>query len=342
MRITWFHKVIVSLAALGLMLAISLPAAAQGSIIGITKSSESVEAGSTLTIDYRYSGAGDPVEGLANINGTVVSEIDGPTDVGGGVIVTVVNTGAGEYQVTIEVPADYPGDTIDYDLTVLAGPSDYDAHTPTTTSVPVTSIPDPGDGLIPGPDRFSIAGIGVDKFTIPAGAPDVFDFTFIGPNGVPVLFGLADGGLQDFFPLDPGIYTVTETVPPGWTLVSVACDALDVVFGFPGGVSVSTVNLGAGSVTIDLKPDEFVICVFTNAQDDDDDDGAATPPPTGIGGGADTGDGSSAGDGGSAGGPPTALPTTGSAGLADQNAGGLSGSWLASWRSRPPAWPSPG
>ena len=86
-------------------------------------------------------------------------------------------------------------------------------------------------------------------------------------------------------------------------------------------MSVSTVNLGAASVTIDLNPDEFVICVFTNAQDGDDDDGddgAATPPPTGTGGGADTGDGDTAG------GPPTALPTTGSAGLANQDAGGLS------------------
>ena len=100
----------------------------------------------------------------------------------------------------------------------------FDENFPGTTTITVIEIPaptpedgmtpTPEDGIVPTPDRFSVAGIGMDKFTVPAGAPDVFDFTFSGPGGV-VPFGLADGGMQDFFLLDPGLYTVTETVLPG-------------------------------------------------------------------------------------------------------------------------------
>lgn len=136
--------------------------------------------------------------------------------------------------------------------------------------------------VVPTPDRGSISGIGVEKLAIPASGMNSAGFTFMGSNGVSVRFNMAHLGLLDFYPLDPGIYNITESIVPGWTLVSITCEAL-VPF-VSVGSSVSIPNVGAGSVEIDLRPSEFVICIFTNAQDGDDSGASA-------GGGAGAGAG---------------------------------------------------
>ncbi len=62
-------------------------------------------------------------------------------------------------------------------------------------------------------------------------------------------FSLADGQSNDSGDLDPGTYSVSETVPQGWDLASAVCDDQS---------SPSSISLAAG---------ETVTCVFTNEKD---------------------------------------------------------------------------
>ena len=62
-------------------------------------------------------------------------------------------------------------------------------------------------------------------------------------------FSLADGQQNDSGDLDPGTYSVSETVPQGWDLASAVCDDQS---------SPSSIGLAAG---------ETVTCVFTNEKD---------------------------------------------------------------------------
>ncbi len=67
-------------------------------------------------------------------------------------------------------------------------------------------------------------------------------------------FSLKHDGSQTYSALDgltAGTYTVVETVPAGWELTDISCD---------GG----SVTIDAPLVTIDLGPDDDVVCTFTN------------------------------------------------------------------------------
>ncbi|MDO8689005.1 MAG: hypothetical protein Q7R39_03175, partial [Dehalococcoidia bacterium] len=93
----------------------------------------------------------------------------------------------------------------------------------------------------------------VDKVTIPAGDPTVFQFTTSYPPGS---FSLTDAALpNDSGLLTPATYAVSENTPPiGWTLASATCSD-----GSPVGAIV-------------LDPGETVTCRFTNRKTD-------VPPP---------------------------------------------------------------
>ncbi len=93
-------------------------------------------------------------------------------------------------------------------------------------------------------------------------------FAFTGDLGA---FSLSDGGTdpdsETFGGLDPaaGPFAVTEAAVAGWSLDSISCDDPDV-----------TVDLGTGTVTIDLAAGEHITCTFTNSQP------TTTDCPTGM------------------------------------------------------------
>lgn len=86
--------------------------------------------------------------------------------------------------------------------------------------------------------------------------PQVFDFT--GDLGA---FALDDDGVGansvTFAGLLPGAYSVSETVPVGWSLGSIVCDDPD---------NGSAVDVLAGTAAIDLDAGEAVSCVFVNTE----------------------------------------------------------------------------
>ena len=88
------------------------------------------------------------------------------------------------------------------------------------------------------------------KETAPPGSDQQFGFT--GDLGA---FSLAGGESSTIADLDPGAYTVAEVVPDGWELTDITCTDAD------GG---TVVDLGAGSVAIDLDAGEQVACTFLN------------------------------------------------------------------------------
>ncbi len=89
------------------------------------------------------------------------------------------------------------------------------------------------------------AGIVVQKQTEPDGSTQAFDFS----STYGADFQLADGESNASGDLDPGTYSVAETVPDGWELTSAECS---------DGSSPGSISLQAG---------ETVVCVFTNTQD---------------------------------------------------------------------------
>ncbi len=135
---------LVSMAlVLAALLALTTSAQAQGSIINIDASGSSVTAGESLTIDFQYSGPAALLVGAANVDGTVVDEDDGVTDVGG-LSVMVEQTGGFTFRATISVPADHPGGSVEVFLSVFSsnGPA-YDGHTPSSTTYEIIPVPTP-------------------------------------------------------------------------------------------------------------------------------------------------------------------------------------------------------
>jgi len=90
------------------------------------------------------------------------------------------------------------------------------------------------------------ANIVVEKQTSPDGDTQSFTFnaSYDGDG-----FSLADGQSNDSGDLDPGTYSVSETVPQGWELASAVCD---------DDSNPSSIGLAAG---------ETVTCGFTNEKD---------------------------------------------------------------------------
>jgi hypothetical protein len=70
--------------------------------------------------------------------------------------------------------------------------------------------------------------------------------------------------------LAPSSYTSTETVPAGWSLISIVCDDTD-----------STGDTGTATATFNLEGGETVTCVFTNAQQGSTPTPGGTPNPVG-------------------------------------------------------------
>ena len=91
----------------------------------------------------------------------------------------------------------------------------------------------------------------VDKQTVPAASPVLFDFTLTGTN-VDQAFQLADETSSynsgDLLPMsENGVYNVGETLPEGWSSVSATCSD------------------GSDPTAVDLSPAEIVTCTFVNA-----------------------------------------------------------------------------
>ena len=83
------------------------------------------------------------MNGAANVDGTVVDEDDGVTDVGG-LSVMVEQTGGFTFRATISVPADHPGGSIEVFLSVFSSNgSAYDGHTPSSTTYEIIPVPTP-------------------------------------------------------------------------------------------------------------------------------------------------------------------------------------------------------
>jgi hypothetical protein len=92
------------------------------------------------------------------------------------------------------------------------------------------------------------ATIIVRKVTVPSPDPTDTSFGLAAGGGLsPASFGLKNGESRTFANLIPSAsYSLTETTPEGWDLVSATCSD------------------GSPASNIDLSPDETVTCTFTN------------------------------------------------------------------------------
>ena len=95
--------------------------------------------------------------------------------------------------------------------------------------------------------------IEVEKVTSPAGYDQDFEFTLAPVDGTGEAFTLNAAGTSTWTstPLVPGDYTLTESLPNGWSLVSVTAD----------GVEQTVAEAG---VTVTLAPGATLKLVFTN------------------------------------------------------------------------------
>jgi len=103
----------------------------------------------------------------------------------------------------------------------------------------------------------------IEKQTLPDAYPGLFTFSGTAAGSI------ADGERITVTNLAPATYTVTETVPAGWTLSSITCDD-----------SNSSGNLAQGSVAAQLEPGETVTCTFTNTKQADGAVAVVTADPT--------------------------------------------------------------
>jgi hypothetical protein len=96
----------------------------------------------------------------------------------------------------------------------------------------------------------------VDKVTDPSGSEQSFNFTLDGPGGFHAAFSLTDeASPYTSIHLQPGVYTVTETVPSGWDVTSIDPDDDN-----------SAGNPGTATATINLEAGETVTVAFTNTE----------------------------------------------------------------------------
>jgi hypothetical protein len=105
------------------------------------------------------------------------------------------------------------------------------------------------DFVAPQPVNISNCGrIIIEKVTIPSPDPTDTSFDYTAGGGLsPTSFSLKDGGSFKYDPVFAGSgYSVAETVPAHWELVSAVC------------------NDGSPVSNIDVSPNETVTCTFTN------------------------------------------------------------------------------
>jgi hypothetical protein len=96
----------------------------------------------------------------------------------------------------------------------------------------------------------------VDKVTEPPGSEQSFDFTLDGPGGFHAAFSLTDeASPYTSIHLQPGEYTVTESVPTGWDVTDIVPDDAN-----------STGDTNTATATINLEAGETVTVAFTNTE----------------------------------------------------------------------------
>ena len=181
-----------------------------------------VAVGGDATFDYLGSGSG--------ISSTFSIATSGGTG-----SVTFSNIVAGAKTVTETVPSGW-------DFTNLTC-SDPDGGT--TISGQTANIDlDGGETVTCTYTNTKRGHIVVDKVTVPSGDPTSFSFTTTGSGYTG--FSLTDADPPNDQELAPGTYSVTETVPTGWTLTSATCSD------------------DSAPSSIGLDPAETVTCTFTN------------------------------------------------------------------------------
>jgi len=131
-----------------------------------------------------------------------------------------------------------------WDLTDVTCDDD-DAYTPDLTTGEVTLTLDPLEDISCLYTDQANSNIIVEKVTDPD--PDLSDtsFAFVTDYGA-LGFSLKNGESNDSGDIDPGTYSVAETVPAGWDLTSATCDD------------------GSDPSAIDLSAGETVTCTFLN------------------------------------------------------------------------------
>ncbi len=90
----------------------------------------------------------------------------------------------------------------------------------------------------------------VDKVTVPTGDTQSFNFDAVG--GAYADFSLTDAAAPNSQSLAPGAYSVSETVPTGWTLTNSTC--------------VSSIGDTESAASIELDAGETVTCTFTDTK----------------------------------------------------------------------------
>ncbi|HLB68335.1 MAG TPA: hypothetical protein VJN63_07715, partial [Thermoplasmata archaeon] len=107
--------------------------------------------------------------------------------------------------------------------------------------------------------------LGTIKIVKDAIPDDPADFPFAGSGGLGsfTLDDDADPILSNMisFTVGAGLYTVTESVPSGWSLTGIAC-----VITRPSGTPTSTFVVSIPSVTIDLDPGDTATCTFSDTK----------------------------------------------------------------------------
>jgi hypothetical protein len=97
------------------------------------------------------------------------------------------------------------------------------------------------------------ANIIVDKVTIPAGDPQSFAFDASGGTSPAYVdFNLTDAAAPNNQQLQPGAYSVSETVPSGWDLTNTSC--------------VSSIGDTESAGALELDAGETITCTFTNTK----------------------------------------------------------------------------
>jgi hypothetical protein len=228
----------------------STPAGNAGRIV-LKKHVVPVGTGGTFDFTMSYGQqAGYPNGGKL---GTSNPEIDSGFALSPGMY-TISETVPAGWQLTIDINdpsggSSWSGSQATIDLAV--GETVIVTYTNTKTSISPT--------LTPGPTYTGSPGriiLRKQIVTTSGGGPFFFTMSYgsqVGyPNGVNL--DASHPEIDSGFILNPGIYSINETVPPGWTLTIDISD--------PSGGSSSTGSL----VTIDLAPGETVIVTYTNTK----------------------------------------------------------------------------
>ncbi|MDR0493109.1 MAG: hypothetical protein LBH74_05680 [Nitrososphaerota archaeon] len=99
-----------------------------------------------------------------------------------------------------------------------------------------------------------LGSFSVTKVSCPVGSSEVFSFVTSAPGGS---FSLTDGSSWSSGMIAPGVYTVTELVPPGWGITNILLND-------PSGTSI--VDLSTGTATIHLQAGTHVSIVYQDVQ----------------------------------------------------------------------------